>query len=451
MKFIIAIFCLVNLSICYSISPDERFQRTNNILIHFGVPTESDSQDSFLKLQEKSSLEKITNRIKFFDLNNSFEDFFGIVRSANDQMQFQAFEDKNSKNILDYSVLLSKDSNNAYNNFHTKILSAQKKSSAKQLSGIKIALDPGHMGGKNWDILTGNFVRDSKGNQLSEGLLTLEIALKLEEKLKELGAEVFITRRNIAPVTKEVFEDFVLRPYALNFLRESSLDEWFLSIIDVNYKEQSDLYTAFLSTEKFQRIFSEPMRWQFFMLDEDLNARANAINKFTPDITLIIHLDTDVSAINPNDMNSKNSNGTKAFVIGAFNKNEFSSREDRKFFGLHLLDTNAWDDSIKLSRSIISQIHSQMNIDYKSSSDEKVIYIEPGIYARNLYILRKLKPHVISYVECLYYNNPSEFYALTQEDQSIMINGKKYFYSNRLGLIVNSLSDGIVNFVQEYK
>jgi hypothetical protein len=246
------------------------------------------------------------------------------------------------------------------------------------------------------------------------------------------------------------YEDFELRPYALNLLRESSLDEWFQSIIKADYKYQTDLYTEFLSTKKFQRIFSEPMRWQFFMLDEDLSARADAINNFAPDISLIIHLDTDVTLANPTGLNSINSDGTKAFVIGAFNKNEFVSREDRKLFGLHLLESQAWDDSVKFSRLVVNQIHSQMNLDYKYSSDVNFIPIEPGIYARNLYILRKLKPHVTSYVECLYYNNPAEFYALSQEDQTMMINGKKYSYSNRLGLIVNSLRDAIVDFVKEY-
>lgn len=452
MKFVLAIFIIANMSLGHSITPDERYKRTNNILKHFGVPEESDTQDKFLKLQEKPVLENIKSRLQRFDLNNSFDDFFSIVRKSDNKIKFQAFEDKNSKNILDYSVLLSSDINkNAnVNSFHTRLVLAKKNTSDKQLSGLKIALDPGHMGGKGWDILSGNFVRDDKGNQLSEGLLTLEIALKLEEQLKELGAEVFITRRDLTPVTKMPYEDFELRPYALSFFRESSQDDWFQSLIAVDYKEQYDIYTAFLSAEKFQRIFSEPMRWQFFMLDEDLEARADAINRFGPDISLIIHLDTDVLPSNPAGISYKNKNGTKAFVIGAFNKKEFASREDRMLFGLHLLDTQAWDASLKLSRSVVNQIHNQMNIDFKFSSDENFIFIEPGIYARNLYILRKLNPHVTSYVECLYYNNPNEFYALAQEDQTMMINGKKYFYSNRLGLIVSSLKDAIVNFVKEY-
>jgi hypothetical protein len=92
-----------------------------------------------------------------------------------------------------------------------------------------------------------------------------------------------------------------------------------------------------------------------------------------------------------------------------------------------------------------------MNIDYKSSLDENLILIEPGIYARNLYILRKLTPHITSYIECLYYNFPDEFYELSKEEQSMMIDGKKYFYSNRLNLIANSLTVGITNFVKDYK
>jgi N-acetylmuramoyl-L-alanine amidase len=451
-KYFVIVFIITNITLSYSVSADERYIRTNKVLQHFGVPKENNSQDFFIKLQGKPALNNIANRLRYFELNKSFDDFFSIVHGPNNELEFQAFDDKHSRKILDYSVILSKsvDKNSNITNFHSRLLLAQKNPFNQQLSGLKIALDPGHMGGKDWDRLSGNFVRDNNGKQLSEGVLTLEIALKLEEQLKELGAEVFLTRRDFIPVTSAPYEDFELRPYALKYFRESSLDEWFQSIISGNFKSQSDLYTEFLSTKKFQRIFSEPMRWQFFMMDEDLNARAEAINKFAPDISLIIHLDTDVTLANPTGLNSINTDGTKAFVIGAFNKTEFASKEDRKFFGLHLLDTQAWDASLKLSRSIVNEIHGQMNIDYKFSSDVNFIPIEPGIYARNLYLLRKLKPHVTGYVECLYYNNPTEFYALSQEDQTMMINGKNYFYSNRLGLIVNSLRDAVVEFVKDY-
>ncbi len=434
-----------------AITPEEVFKLQQNILTHFDVPQEIDSQAFFSEFQGIASKKQITSRLIYFDLDNTFSYFFSFT-NGHDQL-LNAYQDKGSKQVLDYYVRLIDQSNTTLikNSFRDRLLKAKHNLLNKQLSGLKIALDPGHMGGNFWDEESGNFVRDNYGNQLSEGILTLQIALKLEEEFRKLGAETFITRRDFLPVTDVAYKNFEIKTNALNFFRESSLEKWFQLLISSNFKNDWDLYNAFTSHEKYQRIFSEQMRWQYFMLDEDLKARVMAINKFSPDITLIIHLDTETSMDYPNGINLKNINKTKAFVIGGFSKNEFASRDDRKQFGVHLLDSQSWNDSVELSQSVVNQLHIQLGLPLEKSRSGNSQNISPGVQARNLLLLRKLKPHPVSYLECLYYNNYTEFYSLLQNDQSMTINGNKYFFSNRLALVVNSIKDGVLDFIENYK
>src|SRR5262249_39621179 len=76
-----------------------------------------------------------------------------------------------------------------------------------KLHGMRIALDPGHIGGEPWDERSGKYVQAADGSRLSEGVMALELALLLEKELRAAGAEVYIDR-DFSPVTSVGFEDF---------------------------------------------------------------------------------------------------------------------------------------------------------------------------------------------------------------------------------------------------
>jgi N-acetylmuramoyl-L-alanine amidase len=429
------------------------FKATRSILTHFGVQDEPDTQKYFDDLQGQTTLRDIASRIKYFDLNDSFKSYFTFAHSEDGTLLLQAYQDKNSKKIIDYTVKLSSSKNKIaeIESFRSRILEAQKNSGDLPLAGLKIALDPGHMGTKYWDRETGKYVKDEHGKWLSEGLLVLQTALLLEEQLKKLGAEVLLTRRELAPVSELPYKGFDLRPFQLHTLLESTSQDWFESLVLKNSNDNDVLFEKISSSDKYKRIFKEFMRWHYFILDEDLNARVKLIKNFSPDITLIIHMDTSDLPENPTGVNTKVVDGTKAYVVGGFKKDEFASREDRRFFGTNLLDKYTWNASVLLSHSILSQIHEQLQIPFDSRTGEDAALIEPGIQARNLYIPRKLNSSAVSYIECLYYNDPKEFSALTEQNHVMTISGIEYSYSNRLVSLAGALSAGIVDFVKNYK
>ena len=78
--------------------------------------------------------------------------------------------------------------------------------STRPLTGLRIAVDPGHIGGKwvTWDDR--HFKLGSDTLEVKEGEMTLIVAKVLRRDLTLLGAEVFLTRESNNPVTHERVE-----------------------------------------------------------------------------------------------------------------------------------------------------------------------------------------------------------------------------------------------------
>src|SRR5215469_8613651 len=71
----------------------------------------------------------------------------------------------------------------------------------KPLSGIKIALDPGHVGG-TWAKMEERWFQVGESKPVQEGDLTLRVARLLAPRLRELGAKVSFVRNSDEPATE---------------------------------------------------------------------------------------------------------------------------------------------------------------------------------------------------------------------------------------------------------
>jgi N-acetylmuramoyl-L-alanine amidase len=263
------------------------------------------------------------------------------------------------------------------------------------LHGVRIALDPGHIGGEPWDDRNGKYVTMGDGQRLSEGLMAWELAQLLAKDLRALGAEVYIDRE-LAPVTAHIYDDFAGDPEVF-----------------------------------FRRL--------------DLDARRERLWAFRPDITLILHFDAHaIDASHRTDW----CHDTKAYVPGAFTSTDFKDDADRAFFKVIWNNPKVWMDSFDLSRSLVQQIHAQLGADLGTEEIGGSKLIEPGLFARNLRLQRHMAGFVTSYVETLCYEDPDEFKALSQADFKMRIGDKTFSYSKRLMQLSSALRDGIVAFVK---
>ncbi len=90
------------------------------------------------------------------------------------------------------------------------------KNNNRPLEGIRIAVDPGHIGGiwHTWDDRNFKIGKDTIAVQ--EGRMTLKVAEILARDLSALGATVYLTRHELEPVTDLRVED--LREEARSYL-----------------------------------------------------------------------------------------------------------------------------------------------------------------------------------------------------------------------------------------
>lgn len=90
-------------------------------------------------------------------------------------------------------------------------------SPGKPLAGLRIAIDPGHLGGR-YAQMEARWFRIGWSRPVEEGEMTLIVAKLLKQRLEQLGAEVWLTRNSNAPTTP-------LRPGNLRKAAEASLAE----------------------------------------------------------------------------------------------------------------------------------------------------------------------------------------------------------------------------------
>ena len=139
---------------------------------------------------------------------------------------------------------------------------------------------------------------------------------------------------------------------------------------------------------------------------------------------------------------------TKAFVAGGFLPVEFASSDDRRFFVHHWLSRERWDASVRLSRALTHALSRNLNLGLQTGVDQEGwIPIEPGIFARNLGLNRRVVGAPLSYVECLYYNDRSEFDRLWDRTHPLEIAGQTTYYSDRIAEIAGALFEGASQFV----
>ncbi|MBP9674684.1 MAG: N-acetylmuramoyl-L-alanine amidase [Bacteriovoracaceae bacterium] len=238
----------------------------------------------------------------------------------------------------------------------------------KPLRGFKIALDPGHFGGKLAKT-EGKYIEfEEEGVKycFAEGDLTLMTAFFLERFLKKAGAEVLMTKKNVGDCA---YQD--------------SYKKW---------KRQNKTLV-----DKYEKEWSL-LNKEFFPLD--YAARAQKINEFEPDLSIVIHYD--VSANRPEQTTTKNS--LMFYIPGSFLAGELSTEEEQYEF-LRLLLTDDILKSHKLAKKITDSFKKSFPaVPLINHAMKNTIFIERGILARNLALTRMIHGPLV-YGETFYQDN----------------------------------------------
>jgi N-acetylmuramoyl-L-alanine amidase len=434
-----------------------RLKKFELALKTLGIPLEGDQDFSGFPAAEELSQEAVMEHLsqidpkgglhRYLDLQNDsvslFKDFFSNILPGT-YLEFKQSMRETGPNT-DSAPLIARLS---------AIAGQVRRGDEKPLAGLKIAIDPGHMGtaavldvgtGKmsTWDEITGKYVKYS-GKKVSEGQLNLWTALLTAKELESLGAEVRLTRVKAGTVSSEDATKFDITPY-LNQYYYNSLDDW---MGDYLHLSDSDLVKEIVKAPKVKSIVTPVQRvQQLYIAGADLEARSKMIDAYNPDITIDIHFDA--SKVN---QVQRSVDDIEAYVPGTFGESETGSRKVRAMALKHLLEVRRWNESVNLSGFITSSMSETLSLPLMSTpavymgNSLSAVRVKDGVYARNLYITRRALSSLMVYLECLHYDHVNEYTQLSILDNSGDFHGISFKYPSRLNKISTGIRAGMLNY-----
>lgn len=428
----ICLFCLLAIQV-------NAQQKINKQIIENRLNQYLDFNGSLSKLIKVSSSD-----IKIFTTENDVKKNNPSLLLAFDEIEF--FNLLIEKLPLDsVAILLKNKKNNLWTEkerdfFFSKYSSTKiEKNTTKKLEGIKIAIDPGHIAGNHaMALIEGKNLKFSKKNYpqlkkdsilIAEGILTFATAQILKAQLENDGAEVFLTRSENLTAFGLTYDEWLIKN------KNKFLDSLFASgKISLSKKEA-------LKKKNKKEFFYD------FFRDIDLVKRAELINKFKPDASIIIHYNVDEKNHNWEKPTTKNF--CMAFIPGAFDAKILQTDIARTNL-IRLLLSNHLSLSEKLSSLTVNEFHKKLTIPIATKKDADYLLnnckyaSKEGVYCRNLALCRLIQSPLV-YGECLYQDNLNEYEILSKTD-------KIYFgikTNDRVKQVADAYYEAILNYFNE--
>ena len=227
----------------------------------------------------------------------------------------------------------------------------------RPLAGLRIAIDPGHIGGK-WAKLEERWFVVGTTSAVQEGDMTLQVAQLLKPRLEALGAVVSLTREKNEPVTP-------LRPdsAALHLLAKDSSPQ-----------ENSPATLQKLAERLFYRT-------------AEIRARAELVNRsLKPDLVLCLHFNAE-SWGNPRQPVLTDRNHLHLVLNGAYTREEIQMA-DQRFALLQKLLQRTHDEEVLVGTAVADTFAKMTGLPAFSYSPEspnaRPIANHPYLWARNL-------------------------------------------------------------------
>jgi N-acetylmuramoyl-L-alanine amidase len=368
----------------------------------------------------ENALAKKNNTVEFLVEWKDFDNFKATSKLFQNEQMFEKF--KNGKYVPDIENLKT----------------IAEKNGNSTLKDLRIAIDPGHLANDpemgNLEMKQIRFRKDTLRGlkdsiEVTEGVLTYAAAQLLKQKLETQGAIVLITRTNGNSAFGKTFYQW----------KKEDLK----NAVDSLYKIgeiKPDQKNYFLSPKAKDRDI-----FRVLFKDLELAKRAELINNFKPDFTIIIHFNVDELNVGWEKPGIKDFNMT--FVGGAFMKNDLISKEKRFEF-LRLLISDDLEKSIILSSSMVKSFEKVLMV--KTAGIHEARYLtegclptgEPGVYCRNLQLTRYVHSPLV-YGETLYQDNLNEALLLSQE--------KDKTKNERVKQVADAYYLGILNYISATK
>lgn len=283
--------------------------------------------------------------------------------------------------------------------------------STSPLGGTKIMIDPGHIAGNmGMARIEQKYLHFTKENypplkadsiDIAEGILTFQTAALLKKMLEEKGAEVVLTRKENSTAFGISYDEW------LKTHKKKTLD---------SLKMVNKLTTA--RHKQLMKMNKGKFFVEFFK-DLELLQRSRVINKYGPDLTVIIHYN--VNEKNNPWLKPSDKNFCMAFIPGCLIADNLASTTGKLNF-LRLVLCDDVDKSEKFSSLLVKELAKQLQVPVAKSNDAS--YLEEhcmktsseGVFCRNLALCRLVQSPLM-YGECLYQDNEKECYELVKHNE----------------------------------
>ena len=238
----------------------------------------------------------------------------------------------------------------------------------KPLAGVKIVIDPGHLGGK-WAKMEERFFQIGESRPVVEGDMTLRVAGMLAPKLRALGADVSSLREAAAPATD-------LRPESL---REAARGELAMRGISA----PRELYSGPDDPQRGSTVQAES-ELLFYRISE-IRQRAERVNTtLHPDVVICLHFNAEAWG-DPLRPDFVPRNHLHVLVNGCYSAAELRF-DDQRFEMLAQLLSRASAEEIALSEDVATALAAATKLPPYEYTTGNAIHAgaSPYLWARNL-------------------------------------------------------------------
>ncbi len=300
----------------------------------------------------------------------------------------------------------------------------------KPLSGLRIALDPGHLGGK-WAKMEERWFQVGNTQPVQEGDLTLKVARLLAPRLRELGAKVFFVRNSNEPVTGKRPDDF--RELARKILIRNGVPQPRTDVLDPNDPEKE-----------------QTIRWQseiLFYRYSEIRRRAAPVNfKLHPDLVLCLHFNAEGWG-DPNNPTLTDINHLHLLVNGSYLQQELEF-DDERFEMIRRLLSRAYDEELPLADTIAAAMARETQLppyEYPTTNSTTKVGTSGYVFARNLLATRLYRCPVV-YCEPYVMNSKDAFARIQAGDYEGTRNINGLERKSIFREYADSVADGLIEY-----
>ncbi|MEM7791714.1 MAG: N-acetylmuramoyl-L-alanine amidase [Verrucomicrobiota bacterium] len=296
------------------------------------------------------------------------------------------------------------------------------------LAGLKIALDPGHVGGE-WAFYEGREFRISETDYfVREGELVLEVAQIAATKLRELGAEVTLLRETNEPVNPKSPTDYLEKVItSMDYPVDTSL----ISMADYGVKIRDQAVKEAI-------------------VIGDLLERARLINEeIQPDAVLSLHINAAPWPASPDsgsdELTLVDSNHLHVLIFGCMSEGEMQSGRQLEQFKAKLRNGSG-PEELGLAKALAASLAGKTALPASSYSGQNAAMPDPGepyVWARNLLLLRMVECPVVLLEP--YVANGKEAYHRIQTALDRRKKGKVIDKSDILIEYADGIVEGVLN------